>query len=97
MKFAIAPAEAGSRRESGGLAGWLLEAVRLLWSRSTERRLAEREMRLVETLSLGGRRQLLLVVCGSERFLIGTGADSVETIVQIAGEGLVARAQGAAR
>ena len=33
-------------------------------------------MRVVETLALGGRRQLILVACGSERFLVGSGAGS---------------------
>ena len=38
-------------------------------------------MRVVETLALGGRRQLTLVVCGTERFLVGVSAESVDAIV----------------
>ena len=38
-------------------------------------------MRVVESLALGGRRQLLLVMCDEQEYLVGTGAESVETIV----------------
>ena len=69
---------------AGGLAGWLLNAARLLWSRSTRLRTAERELEILETLALGGQKQLLLVLCGGEKFLVGTGAAGVQTIVQIA-------------
>ena len=44
---------------------------------------AERSLKLVETLSLGGRRQLMLVSCGEQRFLVGGGADGVQTIVAV--------------
>jgi flagellar biogenesis protein FliO len=43
----------------------------------------QKEMKLVETLALGGKRQLMLVSCGDQRFLIGAGADGVQTIVAI--------------
>jgi len=63
-----------------GLAGLLLR----LWS---DRRVARagrtQQMELLETLPLGGRRQLMLVRCAGERFLVGGGVDSVETIVKI--------------
>jgi flagellar biogenesis protein FliO len=38
-------------------------------------------MRLAETLSLGGKRQLMLVICDGQRFLVGTGGEGVGTIV----------------
>jgi len=38
-------------------------------------------MELVEALSLGGKQQLLLVVCDGQRYLVGTGGDSVQSIV----------------
>jgi hypothetical protein len=41
-------------------------------------------MQLLETLSLGGRRQLFLVACDGRNFLIGTGSDHVGSIVPIA-------------
>ena len=40
-------------------------------------------MRVVETLALGGRRHLTLVVCGTERFLVGGSAESVDAIVRV--------------
>lgn len=75
---------------AGGVAGWLLEAARLVWNRSARVRAVERELQIVETLALGGRKQLLLVRCGGERFLVGTGPDTVQTIVQIAGAEIAA-------
>lgn len=65
-----------------GLAGYLLELVRGF--RGRRRAAAARQMHLVETLPLGGKRQLMLVECAGERFLIGGGLESIETIVQIA-------------
>ncbi|HZY60975.1 MAG TPA: flagellar biosynthetic protein FliO, partial [Edaphobacter sp.] len=65
-----------------GLAGHLLELIGGF--RGRRRAVAARQMHLVETLPLGGKRQLMLVECAGERFLIGGGLESVETIVQIA-------------
>jgi flagellar biogenesis protein FliO len=42
-----------------------------------------RTMELVETLNLGGKRQLMLVVCDGKRYLIGAGGDSVTSIQQV--------------
>lgn len=64
----------------GGFAEWVAAA----WRR-TRVKAAGRELELVETLALGGRRQLSLVVCGGERFLVGCGADSVTSIVAVKG------------
>ncbi len=41
----------------------------------------ERKMELVETLNLGGKRQLMLVQCDGQRYLVGLGSDSVQSIV----------------
>ena len=41
---------------------------------------AERRMELIETLQLGGKRQLLLVSCDGQRYLVGAGGDSVHSI-----------------
>jgi flagellar biogenesis protein FliO len=65
-----------------GLAAWLLGVLRTLRKRRVT---ARREMRMVECLSLGGRRQLMLVECSGERYLVGGGADTVETIVHVGG------------
>lgn len=48
-----------------------------------ERGSNRKQMRLVESLTLGGRRQLLLIVCNEQKYLVGTGADSVGSILAI--------------
>jgi flagellar biogenesis protein FliO len=67
----------------GGLGGWLLSLLRGIRS---ERRSAIRQMHLLETLPLGGKRQLMLVSCAGEHFLVGGGVESVETIVRVQAE-----------
>ena len=68
------------RYEAQGLAGWVLRMIR---GRGYLRESAERQMRLEETLSLGGKRQLLLISCAGERFLVGGSMESVEVIVPV--------------
>jgi flagellar biogenesis protein FliO len=63
-----------------GLIGWIIARIR---STSGTQSRAPREMHLVEKLTLGGKRQLMLVECGGERFLVGCGTDTVESIIQI--------------
>ena len=65
---------------SHGLAGWIFT---LLCGLRSQREVSHKQLRLVETLPLGGKRQLMLVSCGGENFLVGGGLDSVETIVQV--------------
>jgi flagellar biogenesis protein FliO len=70
-------------RELEGLAAWVLTRLRVLRGvRSAERK----QMRLLETLSLGGKRQLMLVECGDERYLVGGGPEGVQTIVRTSGQ-----------
>lgn len=70
--------------EIQGLAGWILGLLRgVRGERITQRK----QMRLEETLALGGRRQLMLVSCGGEHFLVGGGVDSVESIVRVKADG----------
>jgi flagellar biogenesis protein FliO len=65
--------------ELEGLAAWVLARFRALRGvHSVE----QKQMRLLETLSLGGKRQLMLVECGSERYLVGCGLESIQTIVR---------------
>lgn len=52
--------------------------VALLQGRSKSK---TRRMALVESLELGNRRQLLLVLCDDHHFLVGAGADRVGTVV----------------
>jgi flagellar biogenesis protein FliO len=47
----------------------------------------QKQLQLVETLSLGGKRDLMLVTCAGESFLVGGGLDGVETIVRVQGKG----------
>jgi flagellar biogenesis protein FliO len=78
---------AGRRKSTGsnkaqlhGLVGWVAAVIRGL---SSQQEMSHTQLRLVETLPLGGKRQLMLVSCGGESFLVGGGADSVETIVRV--------------
>lgn len=72
--------EQAAPSEARGLAGWVLKMMK---NRSYLREVAERQMRLEETLSLGGKRQLLLVSCAGERFLVGGSMESIEVIVPV--------------
>jgi hypothetical protein len=69
--------------ELQGLAGWALGLVRGL---SSERKVEQKQLQLMETLSLGGKKQLMLVSCAGQRFLVGGGPESVETIVRVSDE-----------
>jgi flagellar biogenesis protein FliO len=42
-----------------------------------------KQMEVVESLPLGNRRQLMLVVCDKQRYLVGAGADSVGSILAV--------------
>jgi hypothetical protein len=66
-----------------GFAGWMLSLMRSL---HVEGQPATKQLRLLETLALGGKRQLMLVSCGDGRFLVGGGVETVEAIVQIRDE-----------
>lgn len=80
---------------TSSLAERLLGALRGLRS---QRQSAAKQMQLLETLPLGGKRQLMLVSCAGERFLVGGGVESIETIVRVGSESaandLAARADG---
>jgi flagellar biogenesis protein FliO len=65
-------------QELGGLAGRLLVLFQAFRGvRTTERK----QMRLLETLPLGGKQHLLLVECAGERYLVGGSPESIQTIV----------------
>ncbi len=67
-----------------GLAGWIVGAlqgrVRIKWRGD---RGTLQQMQLLETLQLGGKRQMMLVACDGERFLVGCGQDKVASIVRV--------------
>lgn len=69
--------------EVQGVAGWVLALLRGCRGR---REMQRKQLRLVETLPLGGKRQLMLVTCAGESFLVGGGPESVETIVRLRAE-----------
>ncbi|WP_390890493.1 flagellar biosynthetic protein FliO [Tunturiibacter lichenicola] len=66
-----------------GLADWILTSLRA-WR--GQREATQRQLRLVESLPLGGKRQLMLVTCAGESFLVGAGVDSIVTIVRLTTE-----------
>jgi flagellar biogenesis protein FliO len=70
----------------GGFAGFVIELVRRGRSGLGVAR-AEKSLKVVEVLQLGGKRQVMLVACGEQRFLVGAGAEGVSAIVPVdAGE-----------
>jgi hypothetical protein len=70
-------------REVRGLAGWVLGRLRG-WR--GQREMQRKQLRVLETLPLGGKRQLMLVTCAGESFLVGGGMESVQTIVRLKAE-----------
>jgi flagellar biogenesis protein FliO len=44
---------------------------------------AKPRMELIEMLQLGGKRQLMLVLCDGQRYLVGAGGDSIHSIASI--------------
>ena len=88
MRFAIC-ANSPARQPSG-LARWLVvDCMTPLRDRlasiiaSLHQQRVPRRMELVEILALGGKRQLLLVVCDGQRYLVGAAGDGVQTIVPL--------------
>lgn len=79
-----------------GLAGWVLGFVRLLNAGASRKRV-RKQLRVVETLQIGPKKQLVLVSCGGERFLVGTGPESVGTITRVRREGESAVGAGAVK
>ncbi len=63
-----------------GLAGWVVGLLRGLRGQCE---IEQRQLRLVETLPLGGKRQLMLVTCAGESFLVGGGLENVGAIVRL--------------
>ncbi len=78
MSFTVVAYGKNGRHETAGLAAWMLGWLRGL---GVQGKGMQRQMKLLETLPLGGRRQLMLVACGGRRYLVGSGAESVTTIV----------------
>jgi flagellar biogenesis protein FliO len=47
-------------------------------------------MELIETLSLGGKKELFLVTCGGNRFLVGCASEGVQVIAHVPGRSAAA-------
>jgi flagellar biogenesis protein FliO len=77
----------------GGLAGWIVGAmqgrVRVKWRGEAGGR--AQQMQLLETLPLGGKRQVMLIACEGERYLVGCGPDAVATIVKVSSQAVEMR------
>jgi flagellar biogenesis protein FliO len=69
-----------------------MEAAVLRWKANRAGAVETRRLSVVETLTLGPKKQLLLVNCAGESFLVGVGAEGVQTMVRVqslgAGESL---------
>jgi hypothetical protein len=68
----------GADGRSRGLVWPLLERLGVLCKTRSAAQLT-----VLETLSLGGRRQLFLIACGGERYLVGAGAEGVGTMLRV--------------
>ena len=87
------PATRPQRAQSPALGGFAgaLWALFQHWQNGV-RKPAARHMRVLETLTLAPRKQLFLVHCEGHRFLIGTGADGIQTITRVNAEATPATA-----
>lgn len=78
-----------ARAEPISLSGWWREAQRtwvVRWGRKLMQRLQARparRLRVSETLSLGEKRQLLLVECGDRQLLIGAAGNFLTTLAEL--------------
>ena len=69
-----------------GLLGWM-EAAVLRWRANRAGAAETRRLSVVETLTLGPKKQLLLVSCEGESFLVGVGAEGVQTMARVQASG----------
>ncbi len=63
-----------------GLLGTVINVYKR-WRSNATQASAARQLQILETITLGPKKQLLLVRCGARQFLVGTGAESVQAIV----------------
>ena len=87
-KEEISFVEESSPKVVGGLAGWVLEIARRArvcnWSGESASK--KKQMFVLEKLILGPKKELILVSCGGERYLVGVGAESIQTILKMGSE-----------
>ena len=70
---------------AGWFSGMLQERIKGKWRAAPATRV-QQHMELVETLSLGSKRQVMLIECEGERYMVGCGVDSVATIAKVSPE-----------
>jgi len=78
----VGPGNAGLGR---GVFGWLMERLLLLCGgfRIGGVRVVVPRMLVLETLSIGPKKQLVLVRCEGEKYLIATGPETVHAMQRI--------------
>ena len=82
-------AQVGRRTAPSSAPAALLFSLQCWWTRlklKQRRREAQRMMYVVDRLALGPKRELVLVCCLGERYLVGVGADGVETMLKVGQE-----------
>jgi hypothetical protein len=67
---------------AGPLGAWVQRIFRDRFPRMGKAGL-DRRLKLVETLQLGGKCQLMLILCDGRPVLIGAGGDSIQSMVEI--------------
>ena len=75
----VSEGSSGLVRFTQAITSWMNEVMQR-WSL---RAVSQSEMKLIETLALGGKRQLQLVSCDGERFIVGGGVDCIHSIVRL--------------
>ncbi len=102
-EFGSAKRPAVPLAESGGLARLAMRVWHWWKARglAQQRRAAKKQLFLLETLTLGPKQRVVLMRCGAERFLVGTGAEGVTSVVRVQeatdADGLSAAAAGDGR
>ena len=71
---------AGLQRGAKGTATWIGRLFAAIGIEIKSRSHRHSRLQLIETLQLGGRRQLMLVLCDEQEYLVAAGPDSVHSI-----------------
>ena len=76
---------AGARPVERSLVHRLIDGILTAIGGSWDRRNGStaRRLRVLETLSIGPKKQLLLIRCDGEKYLVATGPDSVQSILRV--------------
>ena len=73
------PDRVGSMRR---VVDWLSERLRETCLKATTKK-APAQMSVIETMSLGGRRELMLVNCCGKQFLVAASAEAIQSVVPL--------------